>query len=220
LITSPHGISQPFTSFKRKAHRANPDIVLSVFHALPRQRNVVVEVRRILDVLSVLTGSLLQPGMRDCIRVLRIRVSASLLATATGKLRITLDAIVFIFHRLFQGGDSGCRFVFAVFGISATRTRLENVADFEFIAVGSITFGVQDLLQEQSYFLADQCRAMPLNTIFGLHLFWLSAFNLGSPEKGRDQPHAKSLLSIFPDVVDAQVVGFGTVTVKAQLKRL
>lgn len=168
----------------------------------------------------MLISSLLKPGMRYCIRVLRVRVSASLLATATGKLRITLDAVVFIFHRLFQGGDSGCRFVFAVFGISATRARLENVADFEFIAVSSIAFGVQDFLQEQANFLANQCWAMPLNTIFGLHLFWLSAFNLGSPEKGRDQTHAKSLLTIFPDVVDAQVVGFGAVTVQTQLKRL
>lgn len=88
------------------------------------------------------------------------------------------------------------------------------MADFEFIAVSSIAFGVQDFLQEQANFLANQRRAMPLNTIFGLHLFRLSAFNLGSPEKGRDQPHAKSLLTIFPDVVDAQVVGFGAVTVR------
>jgi hypothetical protein len=129
---------------------------------------------------------------------LRVRVSASLLATATGKLRITLDAIVFIFHRLFQGSDSGCRFVFAVFGISATRTRLENVADFEFIAVGSIAFGVQDLLQEQANFLADQCRAMPLNTIFGLHLFWLSAFNLAAQRRAEINPMPKVCCPSFP----------------------
>jgi hypothetical protein len=32
---------------------------------------------------------------------------------------------------------------------------------------------------------------MPLSTIFGLHLFWLSAFNLGSPERQKSTPCQK-----------------------------
>ena len=80
-------------------------------------------------------------------------------------------------------GDRFCRGIFSVLGVGLTRTRLENVAHFELVAVAAVVFGVQHLLEEQAHLFANQCRAVPFDAVLTLYLLRLRLFDLGDPHQ-------------------------------------
>lgn len=95
----------------------------------------------------------------------------------TRELRATVHTFVLVLHRQFKRGDRFCWGVLSVFGVGLTRSRLENVAYFELVAVAAVVFGVQHLLEEQAHLFANQCRAVPFDAVLTLYLLRLRLFD-------------------------------------------